>query len=443
MEIARTWAGVRFLVAIAMFATFGLRGHEADAGDIADPMPWDEAVAAVGDLTTGVSGRRLAAATLESLALDEDFDAEARTTAQDRALRDDLAALAAIVGRSGDDLRIRMTLVRVLETERLKPMAAEAVPALLGVIGDEADDPALRQAIIAGLAPVGPVEPCRDAVLAAARSRAAEVRATALYTLERMTIDPELCLTVAETALDDPTGSVRLAALDLVGDLAEKRVGRAVNVLLHAFHHQDRALRLLALVRLRALGPDASAAVGDLIAALKDPDPRIRIRLATVLADLTGDAGAYVPYLIDGLKSKDIHVWRSAASDLMFGWRRGSAPDARVPALTAELADPDPDVQGRASIVLAHVTHRADPYARGIQCALESSDPATRSWAALWGKTVLRDPLRVAHAPTPPPSPARTGRLPSPLAIGVGLSVGLLAALGLGVVAWFDARARR
>jgi hypothetical protein len=36
------------------------------------------------------------------------------------------------------------------------------------------------------------------------------------YTLERMKIDPQRCLDVAEAAFDDPAPSVRLAALDLV-----------------------------------------------------------------------------------------------------------------------------------------------------------------------------------------------------------------------------------
>jgi HEAT repeat protein len=437
-------------LAIPMIVATGVGGRVHGAGEPSDDelgeRSWGEAVALLRDPASDLEGRRRAAATLETLALDEGYGAEVRAPEQVRPLRDELAALAAIVGRKGDDLRVRMTLARVLAAEPLKPLTAGVVPALLGVVVDESDDPALRGSIIARLAPIGPIEPCLAAVLAAARSPAVAVRASALYTLERMKIDPDRCLAVAEAALDDPEESVRLAALDLAGDLAEKRQSRAVAALLRAFHHRDRALRMLALVRLRALGPDAAPALDDLNAALEDPDPRVRNQVATVLADLTGNAAAYVPYLIDGLRSKDVHVWRSSASALMFGWRPGTgngpgtASDARIPALSSALGDPDPDVRGRAAIVLAHVTRRVEqPYAQWIRSALESSDPATRKWAALWGRTVLRGPMRVDDAPTPTPHAPRTSRRPSVLALGVGL----LTVLGLGVLAWFDARARR
>src|SRR4051812_899512 len=102
MRIARTGAGMVFLVAIATVATIGGRRHEARAEDEADPLPWSVAVAAVGDLETDVAARRQAAAALESLALEESYGAEVRSTPQVRALRDELAALAGVVGRSGD-----------------------------------------------------------------------------------------------------------------------------------------------------------------------------------------------------------------------------------------------------------------------------------------------------------------------------------------------------
>lgn len=451
MAIAGTWAGIRSWVGIGMVAAIAGRVPAADDRARVEALSWVGALAAVRDRGADVAARRGAAGVLERLAMEERYGAAARSPEQIRALGDDLSAIAAVIGRGGDDLATRMTLVHALTSESLRPMLAGAAPALLGVVVDESDDPSLRRAILAALLPVGPAEACRSAVLAAARSPAESIRATALSTLERIKIDPDHCLDVAIAALDDPAASVRMAAIDLVGDVASEYHPRAVAVLLSTFRTHDRSFRLLALLRLRELGPVALAVTGELTHALKDPDPLVRIRVATSLVEITGDGEAYISQLIDGLRSKEGRVWRLAASDLMFGWRPGGmvqpprSVDARVPALLAVLDDPDPDAQGRAAIVLAHVTHRAGPYARSIRRVLESSDPATRSWAALWGNTILRDARRVAPSVIPTPAPRSTSRWPHRRPSPTAVAVGMATCLGLAVLtyAWLDARSRR
>ena len=346
---------------------------------------------------SGRDDRLAASRTLARLAFEQEFGGEIRTAAQVRELEADLGAIAREASLRSEDLEVRSALVKVLGAPRLRDHASEAVRPLADVIRDESDDPELRAEILASLAPIGPRPLFQGAVVAATASPEARVRAAAFIALDPMELNPAVLLPILDRALDDPEDTVRLSAVELAGDLADKDVPGALELLARAFRSSVPTVRKLALVRLKTFGPEGKQVVPDLLRELKTTaDPAFRLDLASALAGLTGDSRRYLPYLIEGLRSNDARVWQHAASSLMYAWRRGVESDERVPALQALLDDAGagPDVQARAAVALAVITGQPERYKRWIVRGLVSHDPMTRSWVNIWGGTALRGPFQ-------------------------------------------------
>jgi HEAT repeat protein len=355
-------------------------------------------------LQKGNEGDRLAAAELLArLAFEQDPGASDRSPSWVRALPADLASIAEIVGRKTEGAAVRLALVRVLGSPRLRDRAFVTLPRLADRIRDESDDPSVRAAILSGLASIGPRQAFQGAVLEAVASPSASVRAAAFRVLDMMEIRPETLVPILDRGLSDPEDAVRLAAIELAGDLAEKDVPGTFDLLLRGFQSPRRPVRRLALVRLRALGAKAARAVPEVSRALRSTsDPVFRLELAAALADLTGDADAYLPYMIAGLRSKDFPIWHPATTALIYAWRRGPGADARLPALQAVLDDDqaDPDARARAAVALAVITKRPKSYETWIDRGSASKDRLSRAWVERWGRTALRGPLQRPALPS-------------------------------------------
>jgi hypothetical protein len=322
---------------------------------------------------------------------------------------------------------LRDALVRVLGSPRLRDRAFTMMPPLAELIRDESDDPRVRAEVLSWLAPIGPRPAFQGAVLAAVASPSASVRAAAYHVLDAMEIRPETLVPILDRGLGDPEEAVQLAAIELAGDLADKDVPGTLDMLLRGFQGRIPAVRRVALVRLSALGPKAAAVVPELIDALRTTaDPVFRLELATALAELTGDADAYLPYMIAGLRSKDFPIWHPATTALIYAWGRGSTADARLPALQAVLDDgrADPDARARAAVALAVLTKRPEDYKTWIRRGSASSDRLSRAWVERWGDTALRGPLA---------RPASRTKSRGITPLGAATAVALVA-----VFIWFD-----
>lgn len=421
-------------VAVAVAVTLLSGGTAAAASRLGEESPrreraesrWSAAMA--GLASPEPARRRAAAKRLGAAASGEELGALAADPVRVRFLRNDLGTLTAIAAGRDEDRGVRLALIGVLGCRSLRPLAREAASRLIPVLEDESDDAAVRCEVAAVLAPLGPGPRFLPALETASRSQAAEVRQVVYRVLDGMEVGPEALLPLVAHGLADPSRPVRAAALDLAGVLARRGEPRAVRVLGEVVHDESREQRMVALHHLGSLGPAAPGhVVADLIATLTaERDPLVRIGMASSLLRMTGDAGRYLPILVQGLHSSSSRVWGSAAGSLM-GSRRGfgrGGTDARIPLLKAALDDPDPDVRTRAAVVLATITGRPEAYRVWIEPGRWSRDGDTRAFASMsLTNAARRSSLWSSWTPS-----AETVPL-----LGLGL-------LGLAGYVWWEAR---
>lgn len=147
-----------------------------------------------------------------------------------------------------------------------------------------------------------------------------------------------------------------------------------------ALKHKDFIIRHTAAAVLGIIGPEAGAAIPDLIECLKDPYEIVRGTSATALGRITIDEFAItVPALRHALSDKDAAVRLRAADSLdRFG---ADAKDA-VPELVAALKDPDDEVRAAAASALAAIGSEATAAVPALAEALKDSDTVVRVKAA-------------------------------------------------------------
>jgi HEAT repeat protein len=143
------------------------------------------------------------------------------------------------------------------------------------------------------------------------------------------------------------------------------------------------AIRSLAALSLGRIGPDAAAAVPDLIRSLGDQrqDPEVRGSAAYALGEIGPDANTAVPELTRALKDLAPSVRSSAASAL---GRIGPNAAVSAPDLVQALSDPNQTAEVRASAAYALGQLRKDSTSASaaLMRALKDPDKSVRSSAA-------------------------------------------------------------
>jgi HEAT repeat protein len=142
---------------------------------------------------------------------------------------------------------------------------------------------------------------------------------------------------LAAAAESDPDPKFRSACLVAIAQAAEPAA--AIPHLVKALADQDASVRLAALARLRALGPEAAAATKAIGGALEDADVRVRDAAASALIRLGEPA---VAELAARLSGSNIETRKLALAALA---KIGPAAKAALPAIEKCKSDADPVVK--------------------------------------------------------------------------------------------------
>ena len=189
------------------------------------------------------------------------------------------------------------------------------------------------------------------------------------------------------TALDDPLGSVTLAAAESLGNIGQPAVPALIQQLGEAKH-----AALIAHV-LGEIGPDASPAVPDLVRFLKTADEQLRREAILALAGIGPSARSATAELLRLLRSPQEPLRSAAAYALAMIKAHDAVRDLRqalqqaddallrltsawaitqlsddetdlrlaVPVLAEGLAGEDPQIQHRAAQALHQIGPQAKP----------------------------------------------------------------------------------
>ncbi len=243
--------------------------------------------------------------------------------------------------------------------------AREAVPELAEALASP--DVAVRRAAAAALVQIGP--PAKGALLRLIdalgdKEKDKEVRRLALEAIARLGADGKLASVDVANLIDDIDPATRkaagaaLAAID--PDAALPAYARALFV-------KDDGVRLDAAEFLVSLGPKARPRTADLIAALSDKNPAVRLKVARALTLADPTSGSPVPVLTEFLASKDVAVRREASAGLA---AVGATREA-IPALASALKDDDSTVRINAVTALGPLGQAARPALKNLITALQ------------------------------------------------------------------------
>jgi HEAT repeat protein len=225
----------------------------------------------------------------------------------------------------------------------------------------------------------------------------ASVRSGAAHALALLGAEAKAARADLRQALGDDEVQVKLYAAQALWYLdPEKETADLIApVLGKILKAKDPAFRADAAQVLVNIGPRATAAVGDLIEALKDKgnDPDMRARCAFALGSIGPDGTdpTTVRTLADVVKTGGGALSEHAAFALQ---RIGPKAVGAWPELTAALRDPNVQLRGRAALALAAIGPGAKEAAPALKSALaDNPDPNIRVFLAqaLW--FVERDPM--------------------------------------------------
>lgn len=143
-------------------------------------------------------------------------------------------------------------------------------------------------------------------------------------------------------ALHDHDAKVRETAAHAIGLMGPDALPTLVGMLTH----DDKYVRRHAVWALGKLGPLARAALADLCAALKDPDPRTASGAAQALGAMGTDGADAVPELAEAMRGTNIVLCRLASKALS----QIGAP--ALATLIAHLQHADPFVRGESALAI-------------------------------------------------------------------------------------------
>jgi HEAT repeat protein len=136
-------------------------------------------------------------------------------------------------------------------------------------------------------------------------------------------------------------------------------------------------IRLIAAEALGRIGPEAKAAIPDLIAAMKGPDSRVRAEAARALGGIGPDAVPAIPELV--------RVLMRGRPGQATQWSQTSLAEigaAAIPALLEVLRNNDPDARGAAMETLGMLKTKAAAELPQLIAGLNDPSPRVRAAAA-------------------------------------------------------------
>ena len=139
----------------------------------------------------------------------------------------------------------------------------------------------------------------------------------------------------------------------------------------------DGPIRLIAAEALGRIGPEAKAAVPDLIAALDGPDSRVRCEAVRALGAIGPDSAPAIPNLVRQLVRGQPELAAEWSKDALVG-----IGVAAVPPLLEVLRNDDPDVRVVAIETLGKFGAKAVPAHSNLIAALNDPVPKVRMSAA-------------------------------------------------------------
>ena len=188
---------------------------------------------------------------------------------------------------------------------QLKMMGAAAVPGLVRALG--AQDITLRMAAVKSLGELGDTRAAAPLLTVLKGDKEPKVRAMAAFALAKIKHDDAVEPLI--DALKASDGTFRIAAVESLGEFADKRAVRPlIAVLKEDGDPKIRHSAAQALVKMKGV------AVEPLIELLKGPDLELRVTAIESLGDV-GDARA-VNALIDALKGERLSVRQKIAHAL-------------------------------------------------------------------------------------------------------------------------------
>ena len=258
---------------------------------------------------------------------------------------------------------------------KLAAMGEGAVPAIpyLVQILSEKIDPSVRQAVVATLGKIG--KPAVEPIIAALKEERTTTRINAIEVLEGLA-DKQATGPLTDTALRDPSQSVRDRALDALAKLAA--TDPTVSEKFMATVEDEKAKPEIRSRAMKALGRIAGTglAIDSLVTMLENAEADIRLRCAAAAAlGQSGNSAAVAP-LVKALEDKKapVRLWAAVALN-------GQSTAEAVSGLTKALQDEDDRVRVRAADALAAVQDPKviDPLVK----AAGDQHAEVRTWAVI------------------------------------------------------------
>jgi len=182
-----------------------------------------------------------------------------------------------------------------------------------------------------------------------------QVRLLAVEILENLGPDARPQIPPLVGRLADPNLFVRWAASRALGRINGDPLPGEIEALARLVTDCDLSVRLSAASTLESFGPQAGAAVPDLVAAVNSGDAEFRVAVLQALGAIRKDGPRAVPAMARELKNPDRRVRRAAALAIRaYGADAAYAEDA----LRQALRDVDADVRRFASEALLNIPVR-------------------------------------------------------------------------------------
>ena len=304
------------------------------------------------------------------------------------------ALLALVQALGSQDPELRGIAARTLGT--LGPAGKSAVGALANRLAD--DDAMVRAYAAHALGEIGPAaQSAAPALVKAVTDQDATVRRNALAALRRIDAPPEVTLPLMMKTLEESDPAAVLPALQALAEAGEEGLPRLRGALKH-----PQASYWACLV-VREMGPKAKELTPDLTALLDHEYLETRIQALMALGAIGPDAKAAVPQILNALQQEEVSGIRYAAA---FALGKIGAPEGRQPLLKCFQEAEDLQLRticGWSSLQLDPDNQQlVDDVGKTLITALQSEDELTRNTAiramadVAASKAQLSDEVRAA-----------------------------------------------